>query len=59
MYMYIDMHIPNIISCVARGARRRAATWPSHDIGVANRVCCITYKRELGGEVVYCSIVVQ
>jgi len=33
--------------------------WPLHDIVITNIVWCIAYKREVGGGVVYCPIVVQ
>ena len=34
-------------------------TWPLHVIVITNIVWCIAYKREVGGGVVYCPIVVQ
>jgi len=32
---------------------------PLHDIVITNIVWCIGYKREFGGGVVYCPIIVQ
>jgi len=34
-------------------------TWPLHDIALPNFVCCIAYKRGVGGGGVHCAIVVQ
>jgi len=36
-----------------------SAIWPLDEIVITNIVWCIAYKREFGGGVVYCPIIVQ
>jgi len=63
MYISICLHVcqhePQRAHLDHRQLSGESVHWPVHDIVIANIVWCIAYKRESGGEVVYCPIIVQ